>query len=79
MYIDEDLDDSLRQVAAIEGRPAAAIIRDAVRAYITADRPAARHDPFRDIIGAYDGGPGDAAEEHDRYLYGQDLDRECQP
>lgn len=79
MYIDEDLDDMLRQVAAVEGRSTAAIIREAVRAYLNTDAPATDEDPFRTIIGAYVGGPTDAALEHDRYLYGQDLDREWRP
>jgi metal-responsive CopG/Arc/MetJ family transcriptional regulator len=76
IYIDEDLDDSLRQVAALEGRPAAAVIRDAVRAYIESRRHVPKDDPFRSIIGAYSGGPDDAAQDHDRYLYGEDLDGE---
>jgi len=79
IYVDEDLDDTLRQAAAIEGRPAAAIIRDAVRAYLSADRPLPVEDPFRDIIGAYEGGPDDAAQEHDRYLYLEDIDQDCRP
>ena len=74
MYIDDDLDDALRQAAAVEGRSAAAIIRDAVRGYLTLDNAQSADDPFRAIIGAYDGGPDDAAEEHDRYLYGRDVE-----
>ena len=77
MYIDDDLDDALRQVAALEGRSAAAIVRDAIRAYL--NDPARRprdDDPFRPLIGAFAGGPGDAALNHDRYLYGDDLDAE---
>ena len=31
MYIDEALDDALRQAAAIQGRSAASVVRDAVR------------------------------------------------
>jgi hypothetical protein len=76
IYIDEDLDDTLRQVAALEGRSAAAVIRDAVRAYIELSQHVPQDDPFQSIIGAYSGGPDDAAQEHDRYLYGEDLDGE---
>lgn len=76
LYIGEDLGDTLRQMAAVEGRSAAAIIRDAVRAYLQADRHEGTEDPFLPIIGAYAGGPEDAAEEHDRYLYGEDVDHE---
>lgn len=38
--------------------------------------PLAAEDPFVSIIGAYEGGLEDAAEEHDRYLYGEDIDHE---
>ncbi len=72
IYIDDELDDALRQVATVQGRSAAAIIRDAVRAYLQASDTLEQDDPFRSIIGAYSGGPIDSAENHDYYLYQQD-------
>jgi hypothetical protein len=70
IYLDEDLDRRLRAAARAEGRSAAALIRDAVRAYLARKRvPTA--DPFLEIAGAF-AGPPDGAEEHDRYLYGGD-------
>jgi hypothetical protein len=40
----------------MEGRPAA-VIRDAVHAYIESSHHVFDDDPLRSIIGAYDGGP----------------------
>jgi predicted transcriptional regulator len=72
IYLDEDVDARLREQADHEGRSAAAIIRDAVRAYLEAaagdDRAA---DPMLAIAGRFTGGPRDAAERHDAYLYGE--------
>ncbi len=74
IYLDEDLDSELRSVAAFDGRSAAALIRDAIRQYL--DRREGERvqieDPFADVIGAFTGGPSDAAERHDDYLYGTD-------
>jgi len=74
LYIDESLADQLRQVATMQHRPAAAIIRDAVRAYLFTLSQETDDDPFLPIVGAYSGGPVDAAQEHDRYLYGNRAD-----
>ncbi len=76
IYIDDELDDALRQVATGQGRSAAAIIWDAVCAYLRASGAIEQDDPFRSIIGAYSGGPTDAAENHDYYLYQKDSERE---
>lgn len=79
MYIDEALDDALRQAAAIQGRSAASVVRDAVRSYLQSPPGGAVEDPFGPIIGAYEGGPDNAAEQHDRYLYREDMDRAWNP
>lgn len=76
IYIDDELDDALRQVATVQGRSAAAIIRDAVRAYLQASDTIEQDDPFQSIIGAYSGGSTDSAENHDYYLYQKDRERE---
>lgn len=71
IYLDEELDGRLRAAAAEEGRSAAAIIRDAVRMYLSQRRPARwRDDPFLRIAGAFEGGPRDGARNVDHYLYG---------
>jgi plasmid stability protein len=76
MYIDDNLNESLRQAAALEGRSAAAILRDALRAYLQERERPLPSDPFSDLIGAFASGRDDTALHHDRYLYGEDLDAE---
>ena len=70
LYVDDELAAQVRQVATLQGRPVAAIIREALRAYLLRLQQPADNDPFLPIVGAYAGGPNDAAQEHDRYLYG---------
>jgi hypothetical protein len=74
IYLDEDLDAELRAVATFEGRSAAAVIREAVRSYLAqrGEERGSIDDPFADVIGAFAGGPADAAERHDAYTYGSD-------
>ena len=76
MYVDDDLEGELRQAAALEGRSAAAIVRDALRRYLRERSHPEQPDPFRPLIGAFTAGPDDSALHHDRYLYGDDLDAE---
>lgn len=76
IYFDDDLDESLCQEAALEGRSTASVVRDAVRAYLQERARARRADPFRALIGAYSSEHTDSALRHDRYLYGEDLDAE---
>ena len=75
IYIDEDLDRELRATAAAQGRSAAALIRQALRVYLSADSLGghainADSDPILAMIGTLRGLPEDAATEHDRDLYG---------
>jgi predicted transcriptional regulator len=72
IYLEEDLDHQLRQVAAAEGRSAAAVIREAVRGYLHSLPPTETDDPIQALIGAFDGGRTDGAIHHDKYLYGRD-------
>ncbi|HEV3311064.1 MAG TPA: CopG family transcriptional regulator [Chloroflexota bacterium] len=73
IYFEEDLDRDLRQVAASQGRSAAALIREAVREYLEArgSRDAAE-DPLLLAVGVFAGGPTDSARHHDEYLYADD-------
>lgn len=71
IYIDEALDQELRQAAAAEGRSAAAVIREALSAYLAARRGRpSTDDPILAMAGMFTGLPADAAVEHDRDLYG---------
>ena len=76
IYIDEALDRELRATAAAQGRSAAALIRQAVRSYLSEDSSGshvnnADVDPILAMIGTLSGLPEDAAAEHDRDLYGE--------
>jgi metal-responsive CopG/Arc/MetJ family transcriptional regulator len=71
IYLDERLHRSVRRAAAQEGRSAAALIREATARYLD-QREERQEDPIRALIGTAKGAPPDAAQEHDRYLYGRD-------
>jgi hypothetical protein len=73
IYIDEDLEQGLKALAARTGEPEAAHVRAALRDYLdTHLQVAPGTDPLLQIIGLVDDprGPDDVAEEHDHYLYG---------
>lgn len=70
IYLDEASDRGLRQLASATGRSAASLVREAVRLYLDG-RGQRDEDPLRSLVGAFSGGPRDAAAEHDRYLYGR--------
>lgn len=70
IYLDESMDRELRQRAASEGRSAAALIREAVTAYLARPDPPDGDDPIRAMAGAFAGMGRDASVEHDRDLYG---------
>jgi hypothetical protein len=74
IYLDEQMDDELRQRAAAEGRSAAAVIREALNSYLSRRAvDAEQEDPIRAMAGTLRGLPADAASEHDRDIYGDDV------
>lgn len=73
VYIDEELDEGLKVLAARTGRPEAEHVRAALREYLEERLPTPpADDPLLRLIGLVDepAGPDDVAEEHDHYLYG---------
>lgn len=70
LYLDEDLDRGLKRLAAETGRSEAALVRDAVRAYLDIHLDVAA-DPLGEMVGMVGEahGPVDVAEQHDKYLY----------
>jgi hypothetical protein len=72
LYIDEDLDRSLKILAAWTGQSEAEHVRTALRRYL-ADHAVehADSDPLSELVGLVDDpqGPDDVAANHDRYLY----------
>lgn len=75
IYLEEPLDARLREAARAQGRSAAALVREAVAAYLsTLPRRAGGEsdpDPLVALVGAFEGTHREAAEHHDRYLYGR--------
>lgn len=69
IYLDKEIQQALRTRSVAEGRSVAAIIREAVAQFIRPPKRAGKADPFLAIAGKFSGGPGDAAERHDAYLY----------
>lgn len=69
IYLDEEVHGQLRERAALEGRSAAAVIREALGLYLS--RRPTDQDPIRAMAGSLRGLPRDAATEHDRDLYGE--------
>lgn len=78
LYIDDDLNDGLRMLAARTGRSEADHVRAALRAYLQQDRRSGAADsdpdPLLELVGlvADIEGPDDVAARHDDYLYGAD-------
>jgi hypothetical protein len=76
LYIDDDLNEGLRMLAARTGTSEAEHVRAALRAYLAKDRTDSEPgpNPLLDLIGLVDDaeGPDDVAHRHDDYLYGSD-------
>lgn len=73
LYIDDELDAALKQLADSTGRSEADHVREALRAYLPTVMPAPEgDDPLLAFIGviADDDGPDDLARELDHYAYG---------
>lgn len=73
-YLDEQMDEQLRQQAAAEGTSVAAVIRDALNSYLSRNAvDAEEDDPIRAMASSFRGLPADAASDHDRDLYGEGV------
>jgi plasmid stability protein len=59
---------TLRERASDSGRPIAAVVRDAVDAWIASDAQRRRSELALAAIGGFRSGLGDLAEHHDRYI-----------
>lgn len=82
LYIDEELDRSLKVLAAWTGQSEAEHVRAALRRYL-ADH-AVQHseaDPLLELVGLVDDprGPDDVAVNHDDFLYGRGSGRRRSP
>ncbi|HEX3704801.1 MAG TPA: ribbon-helix-helix protein, CopG family, partial [Vicinamibacterales bacterium] len=70
IFVPEALERDLQLHARREGKPAAAIVREAIEAYLVAHRPAGRLPSFA-AVGA--SGRSDIARTHEALVFG-DLD-----
>ena len=66
IFMPEELERDLYVYAKRSGRPAAAIVREAIAAYIVAGPHAQTLPTF---VGAFDSGHADTAERHDDLLF----------
>jgi predicted transcriptional regulator len=66
IYLEPSLDRELRLIAEAEGKSKAEVIREALADRVMAASP----QPRIKAIGAFSGGPGDVADNVDRYLEG---------
>ena len=67
IFLPEELDRDLSVYAQRSGKPAAAIVREAIAAYIVESRDTHALPSF---AGAFDSGHTDTAERHDALLFG---------
>jgi len=75
IYIDEQDEQRLKTMAMQRGRSEASLIREAVRRFVRDEASTALADeenPLLGLIGMAESDHPDAAEHHDRYLYGLD-------
>ncbi len=66
IFVPEALERDLQLYARREGKPAAAVVREAVAAYIARPASPARLPSF---AGAFDSGHSDTAQRHDELLF----------
>ncbi|HYH61549.1 MAG TPA: CopG family transcriptional regulator [Solirubrobacterales bacterium] len=71
--LEPELDDELERVARAGGVSKAEIVRRCLREGIESKKPWPKDDPFFELIGAFEGKPGDPTDvsvNHDHYIYG---------
>lgn len=76
IYLDEESDRGLKQLALSTKTSEAELIRRAVRDYLARQKTnILDKDPILDLIGLCDSpeGPTDASVQHDKYLYGKNV------
>jgi predicted transcriptional regulator len=64
----EEQADALRRLAAVRRRSQAALLREALDQYLAAATDDTRYERARAVVGAFRGGAGNVAVEHDAAL-----------
>lgn len=69
--LDEELEDSLRELSLLKKTSLSAIIREAIREYLSRIRleRQQKKNPLYKVIGLCEEGKSDASIKHDHYLY----------
>ena len=72
LYIDDDLDQMLKEIAEATGRSEADHVRQALRTYLADRESQSAKDPLAGLVGLVenDKAPPDLARELDHYAYG---------
>lgn len=71
IYISEEIEEAVKELAACQSVPEAVIIREALQQYITksSDKNSKKKNPLYKLIGLVKGGPKDGSKNLDHYLY----------
>lgn len=69
IYIPEEYEGQLKELAALMNVAESSLIRDAIAEYLKKIRTQIGKNPLHDLIGLCDKGKKDASVNHDKYLY----------
>ena len=72
IYLEEEQSQRLYELAAAQRRSAAAVVREAVDRYLAEVDDTPDDSPIWEFVGSVKNLPPDAAEKHDRDLYGRE-------
>jgi Ribbon-helix-helix protein, copG family len=72
IYLEEEQSRRLYEIAAAQGKSTAAVVRDAVDRYLSDVEASPEDSPLWEFVGSVKTLPPDAAENHDRDLYGEE-------
>lgn len=72
IYISEEIEEAVKDLAVLRGVPDAVIIREAMEQYLrkSAHKSLKKENPLKKLIGLFPDGPKDGSVNHDHYLYG---------
>lgn len=72
IYISEEIEGAVKDLAVLRGVPEAVIIREAMEQYLKKyeHKMLKKENPLRKLIGLFTDGPKDSSVNHDHYLYG---------
>ncbi|MBU1488144.1 ribbon-helix-helix protein, CopG family [bacterium] len=71
IYLDKEMDHSLKELSILKKTPLAAIVREAIREYLSQIKLERKQkkNPLYELVGLCEEGKTDASIKHDDYLY----------